>query len=89
MAGKYNGWANWETWNVYLWLDNDEDCHRILMEQYAASDQSDRSVAREVKAWIEAMYEINHSFGDIQSDHELGRVDWLEIVRHARIAYAV
>lgn len=21
----YNGWSNWETWNVILWLENDED----------------------------------------------------------------
>jgi len=26
-ADKYNGWANYQTWNVILWMDNDEKLH--------------------------------------------------------------
>lgn len=25
----FNGWANWETWNVALWIQNDYETYRI------------------------------------------------------------
>lgn len=31
-AKTYNGWKNWETWNVALWLGNDEGLYRIAYE---------------------------------------------------------
>lgn len=25
----YNGWTNWDTWNVFVWITNDESDYRV------------------------------------------------------------
>ena len=29
MSQEYNGWTNYETWNVALWLDNDYESYQF------------------------------------------------------------
>ena len=26
---KYNGWTNWETWNCYCWMTNEEELYHL------------------------------------------------------------
>jgi hypothetical protein len=32
-AKKYNGWTNYETWNVKLWMDNEQGTYEYYREQ--------------------------------------------------------
>jgi hypothetical protein len=32
MCEKYNGWTNWETWNMALWIGEDHDGEHILLQ---------------------------------------------------------
>jgi len=39
--GEYNGWRNWATWNVALWLGNDEGIYHAAVE-LAKAKQKDK-----------------------------------------------
>ena len=29
---SYNGWTNWETWNVAMWVGNDETFYQMMTQ---------------------------------------------------------
>lgn len=87
----YNGWSNYETWNVALWFDNDEGLYneRVEVGQRLwdeAEDEDDRSQAARIALadWIKSFTEemtpdLGASmFSDLLSA-ALSEVDWHEI----------
>jgi len=48
----YNGWKNWDTWAMDLWINNIEEWHGYCREAKDAKDLEDR------------IYEIKHMISD-------------------------
>ena len=95
MADTYNGWTNYETWVVKVWIDNDEFSQERWTESARefvrdALENDDAETAREtaVSNLADALEgehdefapEVSGVFSDLLT-HALGRVEWREIAR--------
>lgn len=91
---RYNGWANYETWAVKLWIDNEEPSYRhalsLATEHYsdASADKTFSRAERARFALAEALKEEfedgnplageTNAYSDLLSA-ALSEVDWDEI----------
>ena len=74
-----NGWTNWETWVVNLWLANDEGLYHEMLrmcdkEQNPHEYEFQR--ADELRDWVDSLMDENI----ITDKVSLHRVDWKEII---------
>lgn len=95
MSDGYNGWSNYETWNVALWMDNDgSDAYwrERAQECFDATDEDDTTEARKAEATNdlakeiqaqheEGMPELSGTFADLLGA-ALSSVNWYEIAEH-------
>ena len=50
MCKEYNGWSNYETWLVKLWIDNDQDLYNTVQE-LAQEIKDEAPTSRQVIQW--------------------------------------
>lgn len=81
----YNGWTNYETWAVALWIHNDEaeyETTRAMARAYA-----DRTAENEYADWLEAFVEetmpdLGASLWADLLNASFSEVDWYEIAKN-------
>lgn len=81
---KYNGYNNYETWLVALWIDNDQ-CYQSDVHELAEQNKDDEgSCASAIKAYVEEMPDVSTAIenGGMVADlvnSTLSDVDWYEL----------
>lgn len=81
-AKRHNGWANYETWNVALWINNEEPTYRERCD-LARRARGVGDLAETLKAWVHDMApDLGASmFADLLNA-ALSAVDWYEIAEN-------
>ncbi len=86
---EYNGWTNYETWLIKLWMDNDEGSYNYWKERTEGLTGKGRTydLAESLKAFHEEM--VEEALGNLENgfivdllNGAMGEVNWFEIAEH-------
>ena len=73
---EYNGWTNWETWNVALWVDNDYETYKEK-QRYVRTRHFRESFEDLVESFCNKRYP--NGTPDMDNSSEMRKVNYEEI----------
>ena len=85
---EYNGWTNYETWLMALWIGNDQGFDELVQEMAEQNRHEEiYTFAQEMKGFVEDLPEISEvqEKGGFVSDllgAAMSEIDWYEIAEH-------
>jgi hypothetical protein len=78
----YNGWSNYETWNVALWFDNDEGLAGHVEGLIEDEHEDAYALGQSLKGFVEEIVpEVTGMFADLLGA-AISEVNWQEIAEH-------
>lgn len=83
MCNQYNGYTNYETWNVNLWLENDEGIYSMIKEWAEEADDIG-PLSQQIQEFVEEMNPLasdSSMFSDLLGA-AIGSVNWYEIAEY-------
>jgi hypothetical protein len=78
MDNTYNGWTNWETWQILLWATNDEGLYRETTE-FVNFYAWRTGFEQKVRIFFRTMFP--EGTPDMDSYEEMHNVNWEEITQ--------
>jgi hypothetical protein len=93
---EYNGWSNYETWNVALWMDNEAgsyDHWRSVAQELYDEAEATKNFTREEVATLDLSNQLKTEHEEAQPDlgasvwadllgAAMSEVNWYEIAEH-------
>ena len=82
---SYQGWKNYETWCIALWLDNEQGSQEVAYSIARMPNKSDYDKAQDLKDYVEEFNPLNDTpasmFHDLLNG-ALSEIDWKEVLEH-------